>query len=148
MLLDKALMHSCILLFYKFVNIACTVPSFSSPGHSFISIHCLKWVVADVSELGQSLNLLSSILIMLLTCPDSDTLLCYNNSPFLTEYSFYSSVHAVCRGTTTFCYTFPLFNHMLGSFYLTVYATRSSFVLYFVCDNWFLYLNAVIYTIA
>ncbi len=30
------------------------------------------------------LNLLSSILTILLTCPNNDTLLCYSNDPFLT----------------------------------------------------------------
>ncbi len=39
-----------------------------------------------MSVLGQSLNLLSSILTILLTCPNSDTLLCYSNDPFLTVY--------------------------------------------------------------
>ncbi len=37
-----------------------------------------------MSILGQSLNLLSSILTILLTCPNSDTLVCYSNDPFLT----------------------------------------------------------------
>ncbi len=37
-----------------------------------------------MSVLGQSLNLLSSILTILLTCPNSDTLVCYSNDPFLT----------------------------------------------------------------
>ncbi len=37
-----------------------------------------------MSVLGQSLNLLSSILTILLICPNSDTLLCYSNDPFLT----------------------------------------------------------------
>ncbi len=36
-----------------------------------------------VSELGQSLSLLSSVLTIILTCPNSDTLLCYSNNPFL-----------------------------------------------------------------
>ncbi len=41
--------------------------------------------------LGHSLNLLSSviniiILTVLLTCPNSDTLLCYSNDPFLTVW--------------------------------------------------------------
>ncbi len=35
-------------------------------------------------DLGQSLNLLSSILTIILTCPNNNTLLCYNNEPFLT----------------------------------------------------------------
>ncbi len=34
-----------------------------------------------MSVLGQSLNLLSSILTILLTCPNSDTLVCYSNDP-------------------------------------------------------------------
>ncbi len=34
----------------------------------------------------QFLNLLSSILAILLTCPNSDTLLCYSNDPFSTMY--------------------------------------------------------------
>ncbi len=38
----------------------------------------------DVSVLGQQLSLLSSILTILLTCPNNDTLLRYNNDPFLT----------------------------------------------------------------
>ncbi len=40
----------------------------------------------DVSVLGQLLSLLSSILTILLTCPNGDTLLCYSNKPFLTVY--------------------------------------------------------------
>ncbi len=40
-----------------------------------------------MSVLSQSLNLLSSILI-LLTCPNSDTSLCYSNEPFLTVCVF------------------------------------------------------------
>ncbi len=39
-----------------------------------------------MSVVGQSLNLLGSILIILLTCPNSDTLLYYCNKPFLTIY--------------------------------------------------------------
>ncbi len=39
-----------------------------------------------MSVLGQSLNLLSSILAILLTCRNSDTLLCYSNDPFFTVY--------------------------------------------------------------
>ncbi len=58
--------------------------------HDHTQSTCTAWVVTGssttmyVSVLGQSLNLLSSILTILLTCPNSDTLLCYNNDPFLT----------------------------------------------------------------
>ncbi len=45
-----------------------------------------------MSVLGQSLNLLSSILTILLTCPNSDTLVCYSNNPFLTVYTNASSL--------------------------------------------------------
>ncbi len=46
---------------------------------------CQYWDIhKDVSILGYSLNLLSSLLTILLTCPNSDTLLCYSNEPFLT----------------------------------------------------------------
>ncbi len=38
----------------------------------------------DVSVLVQSLNLLSSVLTILLTCPNSNTLLCYSNGTVLT----------------------------------------------------------------
>ncbi len=38
--------------------------------------------------LGQLVNLLSSILTILLTCPNSDTLLCYSNDSFLTVYNY------------------------------------------------------------
>ncbi len=38
-----------------------------------------------MSVLGQSLNLLSSILTILLTCPNSNTLLCYHNDPVLNS---------------------------------------------------------------
>ncbi len=41
-----------------------------------------------VSALGQLLNLLSSILTILLTCPNNNTLLCYSNEPFLTVQTF------------------------------------------------------------
>ncbi len=42
-----------------------------------------------MSVLGQLLNLLSSILTILLTCPNSDILLCYSNGPFtvITSHS-------------------------------------------------------------
>ncbi len=43
-------------------------------------------IAHDVSELGQWPNLLSSILTILLTCPNSDTLVCYSNDPFLTVH--------------------------------------------------------------
>ncbi len=39
-----------------------------------------------MSVLGQSLSLLRSILTILLTCPNSDTLLCCSNNTFLTVY--------------------------------------------------------------
>ncbi len=39
-----------------------------------------------MSVLGQMLNLLRSILTILLTCPNNDTLVCYSNNPFLTVY--------------------------------------------------------------
>ncbi len=42
-----------------------------------------------MSVLGQSLNLLSSILAILLTCPNNNTLLCYSNEPFLTVKKLY-----------------------------------------------------------
>ncbi len=41
-----------------------------------------------MSVLGQSTNVLSSILTILLTCPNNNTLLCYSNDPFLTVYEF------------------------------------------------------------
>ncbi len=41
-------------------------------------------VASDVSALEQSHNVLSSIL----TCPNRDTLLCYNNDSFLTVYMY------------------------------------------------------------
>ncbi len=50
-------------------------------------IGCYSSTTIDVPVLGQSLNLLSSILTILLTCPNSDTLLCYSNDPFLPVYS-------------------------------------------------------------
>ncbi len=37
---------------------------------------------SSTTMLGQSLNLLSSILTILLTCPNNNTLLCYSNEPF------------------------------------------------------------------
>ncbi len=37
-------------------------------------------------SIGKFLNLLSSILTNLLTCPNNNTLLCYSNKPFLTVY--------------------------------------------------------------
>ncbi len=40
-----------------------------------------------MSILGQSLNLLNSILTILLTCPNNNTLLCYSNEPFLTVWA-------------------------------------------------------------
>ncbi len=51
-----------------------------------------KWVVTVAQRcvsIGTIVNLLSSILTILLTCPNNDTVLCYSNDPFLT-------VHAPC----------------------------------------------------
>ncbi len=51
-----------------------------------------------MSVLGQLLSLLSSILTILLTCPNSDTLLCYSNEPFLEVYMVaVFDVNSVCR---------------------------------------------------
>ncbi len=41
-------------------------------------------VAQQCVSIGQSLNLLSSILTILLTCPNNNTLLRYSNEPFLT----------------------------------------------------------------
>ncbi len=49
----------------------------------------LKWVVTVAQpcvNIGKIANLLSSILTILLTCPDNNTLLCYSNDPLLTVY--------------------------------------------------------------
>ncbi len=40
-----------------------------------------------IVSIGTIANLLSSILTILLTCPNNDTLLCYSNDPLLTVYS-------------------------------------------------------------
>ncbi len=45
-----------------------------------------------MSVLGQSLNLLSSILTILLTCPNNNTLLRYSNKPFLTVWGITGAV--------------------------------------------------------
>ncbi len=42
-----------------------------------------------MSVLPQFANLLSSILTILLTCPNNDTVLCYSNDSFLTVWQFY-----------------------------------------------------------
>ncbi len=42
----------------------------------------------NVSVLGQLLDLLSSILTILLTCPNNDTLLCYSNNPVYVSLLF------------------------------------------------------------
>ncbi len=61
---------------------------------------CVSWLVTaallkmgcysstTVLVLGQLLSLLSSILTILLTCPNSDTWLCNSNDPFLTVCNF------------------------------------------------------------
>ncbi len=54
-----------------------------------------------MSVLGQSLNLLSSILTIsiLLTRPNNNILLCYSNEPFLTVYtSLIGDVHTHYQG--------------------------------------------------
>ncbi len=52
---------------------------------------------SDVSVLGQSLTLLSSILTILLTCPNySDTLMCYSNDPFLTMIHALHAITSSC----------------------------------------------------
>ncbi len=43
-----------------------------------------------MSVLGRLLSVLSSILTILLTCLNSDTLLCYSNEPFLTVHPLVS----------------------------------------------------------
>ncbi len=48
-----------------------------------------KWVVTVAQpcvSIGTIANLLSSVLTILLTCPNNDTVLCYSNDPFLTVY--------------------------------------------------------------
>ncbi len=41
-------------------------------------------------SIGTIANLLSSILTILLTCPNNDTVLCYSNDPFLTVHSLHT----------------------------------------------------------
>ncbi len=60
------------------------------------------------------LSLLSSILSILLTCPNSDTLLCYSNDPFLTVCI--ASTEGINLFTTCF----------IGSCLLEKYAYRYS----------------------
>ncbi len=46
-----------------------------------------KWIVTGAQpcvSIGTTANLLSSMLTILLTCPNNDTVLCYSNDPFLT----------------------------------------------------------------
>ncbi len=51
--------------------------------------HVCVWGLVTVTQrlLRQLLSLLSSILTILLTCPNSDSMLCYTNDPFLTVYA-------------------------------------------------------------
>ncbi len=44
----------------------------------------LKMVAQQCVSIGTIANLLSSILTILLTCPNNDTVLCYSNDSFLT----------------------------------------------------------------
>ncbi len=46
----------------------------------------LKMGCYSSTTMCQSVNLLSCILTILLTCPNNNTLLCYSNEPFLTVY--------------------------------------------------------------
>ncbi len=57
-----------------------------------------------MSVLGQSLDLLSSILTILLTCPNKNTLLSYSNEPYLTVHQCY-----LTRSTFQYSYVFLLF---------------------------------------
>ncbi len=52
-----------------------------------INRYTTKWVDTVAQQcvrIGTTANLLSSILTILLTCPNNDTLLCYSNDPLLT----------------------------------------------------------------
>ncbi len=63
-------------------------PTSSFPGRIFSTL--LKWIVTAAQQcvsIRTIANLLSSVLTILLTCPNSDTLLCYSNDPFLTVFS-------------------------------------------------------------
>ncbi len=65
-----------------------------------------------MSVLGQSLSLLRSILTILLTCPNSDTLLCYGNNTFLTVWivpiyvSLSADIQIYIRYSTCMYHTF------------------------------------------
>ncbi len=54
-----------------------------------------------MSVLGQSLNLLSSILTILLTCANNNTLLCYSNDPLLTVWCSPMQIHSASHATNS-----------------------------------------------
>ncbi len=49
-----------------------------------ISTYTVSYSSTTMCQYWAIVNLLSSILTILLTCPNNDTLLCYSNDPFLT----------------------------------------------------------------
>ncbi len=79
---------------------SCNTCTCSSGAHA-------KWVVTITQHcvsIGTIANLLSSILTILLTRPNNDTVLCYSNDPFLTVYS-YMNVH-LALGNKSLLFTY------------------------------------------
>ncbi len=57
----------------------------------------LKWIVTVAQRcvsIGTIANLLSSILTILLTFPNNDTLFCHGNDPLLTVYTLFVALQA------------------------------------------------------
>ncbi len=54
-----------------------------------VAVSYIQWIVTVAQQcvsIGTIANLLSSILTILLTCPNNDTVLCYSNDRFWTVY--------------------------------------------------------------
>ncbi len=74
--------------------IAWWIPNILSSSYTEVSssqglLTLLKWIVIVAQpcvSIGKIASLLRSILTILLTCPNNDTLLCYSNDPLLTVY--------------------------------------------------------------
>ncbi len=79
----------CPTCTHAYILLVCYRPQRLS--FNWLSLVLMKWLalifITEAQQcvvLGQLLSLLSCILSILLTCPKSDTLLCYSNNPLLT----------------------------------------------------------------
>ncbi len=79
---------------------------------------CQYWTIA---------NLLSSILTILLTCPNNDTVLCYSNDSFLTVYCIQQTWFELCLKTQILQDSYYIiFVYVIGGFPVVFGINRAS----------------------